>query len=169
MKRLFSALLLTVLCLNLVGGYVYFFFRAIHIKQEMRKLVRSLPDEQLSQFTFTPGAFEGAHVDNHELKVDGKMYDIARIHIDGNLVRVFALHDKAEDKLLGFLDTTLNRLQNDTTQPPGSIMQFTLLQYTPVHFEFQFSSPLVAEVALPNYSINAWSISLPVDSPPPQA
>lgn len=169
MRRLFSILILALLSVNLVGGYFYFFVRTVQIKKDMRAMLQALPDNQLDFLTLTVEEFNTARVDAHEIKVNGKMYDIARVQLEGDVVQVFCLHDKAEDNLLGFLGTVLNRIQNDTTRPPASIIQFTLLQYIPVQFEFTIFLPDVILVATTPYHSGYFSLERFVESPPPQA
>ncbi len=134
----------------------------------MREHIQTLPNDQLSQFSFSVEVFNRARVDDHELKIDGKMYDIVRVKTEGNQVHVFAMHDASEDSLLGFLDATLKRLEADATQPPGSIMYFTLLAYTPVQIDFQFSSPLISKIIFSEFTLDTPGITLPIDSPPPK-
>ncbi len=157
-----------LLAANVVGGYFYFTFRALQIKHEMRALLSTLPDDELEIITLSTAAFNRVKVDVHEIKVDGKMYDIARIESAGDTLHVYCVHDEAEDNLLAFLDSVLLRLQNDSTQPPASVFAFAVLQYLPAEFSFQFLPHQQGSPGLTPYLQKAFFVMLPIDAPPPR-
>lgn len=132
-------------------------------------MIQSLPDDQLTHLVLTADDFNKARVDDHEVKVDGRMYDVARIRVENDTIHVYAVHDQSEDSLLGFLDTALGRLQNDTAQLPGSLIHFSLLQYIPVDFKLTISAGQSENIRSSVYQVLYSSIERPVDSPPPQA
>ena len=165
---MFSVAFLSLIVLNVVGGYFYFWYRAVLIKQEMRLAIQTLPDEKLETLTLTVEEFQKSRIDDHEVKVDGKMYDVARITTDGEWVKIFCVQDKAEDNLLSFLDSFLNRMQNDQN-PPGVISSFSLLQFLHVEFNFQVSIHPVYSIAETPYQSNYYFIDRSVYSPPPRA
>lgn len=129
MKKIFSALFLSVLLLQVAGCYVYFIVRLSGIRSEMRQQLRHKPDEELTLLTLTEEEFRKAKVDDHEVKVDGKMYDIARIAFHDNRLLVYALHDEAEDNLLTLLAEMVNRTSHDKKPVPSQLLQLLTLQF----------------------------------------
>lgn len=96
----------------------------------MRARLRELPADQLELIKLSRTEFEEAKEDEHEIKVHGKMYDIARAEVQDSLVNVYCLHDAAEDNILAFLDKVLaSPLQDDHTV--ASMIQFFSLTYIP--------------------------------------
>ena len=101
----------------------------------MREQLKLLPVEKLEKILLSPEAFENARVDEHEIKIDGRMYDIARVQIHGDQVIVYALHDAREDSLLTFISFIIKEPINKKEMK--QIAPFLLLVYLPtevVHY-----------------------------------
>lgn len=131
MKRVTVILFLCLLLIQVGGCYIYFVGRLAAIRTEMREQLKYLPEEQLTRFQFTEAEFKKARVEDHEIKVDGKMYDIARIAEQGNSIIVLALHDEAEDNLLAFLTEMVSRSANDKKPIPIQVEQLLALSFLP--------------------------------------
>ncbi len=168
MKRLYAVLLVSLLFLNLVGLFLYFPIQLFQIRSEMQARLQNLPDDQLEILSLSENAYQKALVDEGEVKVNGKMYDIARIRISNNQVTLYAIHDEAEDNLLIFLDTVFKLLHQDKKLQLPQILQFISLSFLP--------SPL-AEAVIPEfaiivtrtaYQIADFSYICSIESPPPR-
>jgi hypothetical protein len=95
----------------------------------MREQLKHLPEEKLTRFQFTPEEFRKVQVEDHEIKVASKMYDIARVIKQGNSIVVFTLHDEAEDSLLAFLDEMASRSTDDKKPVPIQVEQLLTLNF----------------------------------------
>lgn len=135
MKRIFSILVLILFLTHFAGFYIYFVVQLKQVRQEMRSQLRNLPTEELELLTLTSEEFQIARVEEHEVKVDGKMYDIARVEKQDNTILVYCLHDAAEDNLLAFLNKILSLPLKDSHVPNG-ILHFYSLNYLPAHWSF---------------------------------
>ena len=153
--------------LNFVGIYVYFFIRVVSIKQEMRMALKALPEELLTKLILSPKEFERSRVDDHELKVEGRMYDIARIQLQDNRIIVFCLHDAAEDNLLSFLDAVSSRAHKDKHPIPSTIVQFLSLTFLVPNFTFD-ALTVDDDSAKTHHNESIKSLPLKVNSPPPR-
>lgn len=167
-RRPISILLLILLLANFAGPYVYFAFRALQIKREMRALLATLPQEELELIILTPKEFKQARVDDHEIKVHGNMFDVARVVEKESKLFVYGVYDEDEDNLLSFLNAIVNNLQNDSTQTPPSISLFSILQYLPVQFEYSFNPLPVKSSSLTFYNKSFVDFISTIDSPPPR-
>ncbi|HRG07008.1 MAG TPA: hypothetical protein PLJ08_00410 [Cyclobacteriaceae bacterium] len=134
MKRVAVIFFLSLLLVQVGGCYIYFVGRLAAIRAEMREQLKFLPEEQLTPFQFTPEEFLKARVEDHEIKVDGKMYDIARVTEQADRVVVLALHDEAEDNLLAFLSEMVSRSTNDKKPVPVEVEQLLTLSFLPESF-----------------------------------
>ena len=135
----------------------------------MRAVLATLPDEELELIILTPEEFKTARVEDHEIKVDRKMYDIARIEtVDENL-HVYCVHDEDEDNLLSFLDAVLNNIQQDKQPIPHSITQFTSLHYLPVSSNIYLNTSATEIDHCVVYTQPHYELHLPVIIPPPKA
>lgn len=167
-KKLFGITLLSLLLLQAAGGYVYFIARLTAIRVEMREQLKTLPDHQLTLLTFTKEEFRKAKVNDHEVKVNGEMHDIARIVLKGEKLLVYAIHDEAEDNLLSFLDEMVKRASNDKKPVPSQLIQLLTLQFISV----QTRLPQNTFVTIHHSSLYLTPLSsraTSIDSPPPRA
>jgi len=139
-KRIASILTLAILLVHLAGFYVYFVVRLGEVRMEMRKKLAELPDEKLQVVVIPREAFRASWLDELEMKWNGRMYDIARVEHDNDVVRVYGLHDEDEDGLLNFLAAVVESSQHDTQEAPGSLVQFFTLEYV-LHSELLPGQP----------------------------
>jgi hypothetical protein len=133
-KRVTVILFLSLLLIQVAGCYIYFVGRLVAIRTELREQLKHLPEAQLTRFQFTPEEFIKVRVEDHEIKVGGKMYDIARVTEQSDQVVVWALHDEAEDNLLAFLSEMVSRSTNDKKPVPIQVEQLLMLSFLPESF-----------------------------------
>lgn len=95
----------------------------------MRERLKLLPSEQLEKIFLSADEFKKCRVDEHEVKVAGRMYDIARLQIRGDSVIVYALHDAREDSVLTFIGFIINEPINKKEMK--QIKEFLSLVYLP--------------------------------------
>jgi len=95
----------------------------------MRDQLKLLPSEKLQKIHLTLEEFEKSRVDKHELKIEGRMYDIGRVQIHGDSIIVYALHDESEDSLLTFISFIINEPIHEKEMK--LIAQFLSLVYLP--------------------------------------
>lgn len=169
MKRLCTILLLTVFFLHFAGVYVYFVVKLSAIHREMKAQLQFLPEEQLEKIQLTRSEYESSKVDNHEVSLAGKMYDIARVEQRGDSVIVFAIHDEAEDNLLSFLDEVAVRSSRNTARAPSQVVQFTTLIFLmPLTTVLQNASAIIAPSAT-TYQFATITFVAEHETPPPKA
>lgn len=168
MKRAFTILLLTVFFLHFIGVYVYFVVKLSAIHREMKAQLQFLPEDQLERWQITRSEYESFKVDDHEISIAGKMYDIARVEQKGDSVIVFALHDEAEDNLLSFLDEVAVRSSKDTARAPSQVVQFTSLIFLmPMTAVLQKTS-LTVIPSVTAYQFTTITFKAEHESPPPK-
>jgi len=167
MKQAFSILVLCVLLAHVAGFYIYFFIQLNQIQKEMSAEVKKLPMEKLELIKLTSAEFEKAHVEDHEIKVNEKMYDIARIEKEGDFYFVYCLHDKAEDNLLTFLDKILNLPLKDK-KVPSQVLKFTSLTFILPSVGNMPQYETILLTSFTPYSEGTTLFVLSLDSPPPK-
>ena len=129
MKKVAALSLLLLMTVNLTGFYGYFIVRMKEIHEEARASLRSLPETALQRFEFSAADFRRSRVEDDEIRVNGRMYDIARMHSDGTTVTVWALHDEAEDNLFSFINKVMDNAAGDDQQAPAAFSHFLSLQF----------------------------------------
>jgi mRNA-degrading endonuclease YafQ of YafQ-DinJ toxin-antitoxin module len=167
-KKLFGITLLSLLLLQAAGCYVYFIARLTAIRVEMREQLKALPDHELTLLTFSHEEFRKAKENDHEVKVNGKMHDIARVVIKGDQLLVYAIHDKAEDNLLSFLDELVTRSSNDKKPVPIQLVQLLTLQF--ISTETRLPQNNFITIHHSSLYLSALSARATIiDSPPPRS
>jgi hypothetical protein len=136
MLRIVSFMLLLVFSLTFVGFYGYSIFRLVEIKAEMRAQLKLLPRNELKRISLTEHQYHRMKVGDDEIKVAGKMYDIASFELKKDSVILYALHDEAEDDLIAFLNTIIKRTTEDKKPFPESLLDLYSSLYLPVFFNF---------------------------------
>lgn len=134
----------------------------------MRALLATLPDEELELIILTPEEFKQARVEEHEIKVNSNMFDVARVVEKDSKLFVYGVYDEDEDNLLSFLNAVVNNLQNDSAQTPPSISLFSVLHYLPVQFDYNFTPLPGKSLALTFYNTFFVDFISTIDSPPPR-
>jgi hypothetical protein len=136
MKRLLVFILLLVFSLQFTGFYIYYAFRLTEIRREVRSQLKFLPEEKLERFVLTHDQFMTARHGDDELRLQGKMYDIARMESANDSLIIFALHDEAEDNLLSLLTTVVKRTNTDKKPLPLPLFSLLALVYLPATFSY---------------------------------
>lgn len=133
----------------------------------MRKALQERPDNELEKLILTQAEFEEAKVEEHEIKVHGKMYDIARVRAEGDKLKIFCLHDAKEDNLIAFLDELVTRPIDKTNSMATSAFQFlSLIFIVPAGYTSIFLVVLPIEIEI-YYLLNLTeSLSIPLSPPP---
>ncbi len=133
----------------------------------MRAQLKNKPDEELTLLTFSAEEFRKVSVDDHEVKVSGKMYDIARIVSREDHVLLYVVHDEAEDNLLVLLNEMVQRSAKDKKPVPSQLLQLLSLLFLPVDHEL-----LTPGIEIINHSTSYLfsqdSTSPTIDGPPPR-
>lgn len=167
MKKIIGITLLSLLLLQAAGCYVYFIARLTAIRAEMREQLKTLPDHELTLLTFTQEEFRKAVENDHEVKVNGKMHDIARIVLKGEKLLVYALHDEAEDNLLSFLHEMVKRSSNDKKPIPSQLVHLLTLQFISIESQLPQNSSVAINHS--SFYLSGQSSYTPIiDSPPPR-
>jgi Fic family protein len=121
--------MLVILLVNGTGFYIYYIIQLQSIKAEMRQALKRRPDHELEILTLTQRQFEDALVEEDEIRVAGKMYDIARIERSGDDLRIYCLHDEKEENLLALLQEIVSKPLKDRSSMPVAIMDFLALNF----------------------------------------
>ncbi len=129
-KRLASISLLIILVCNAGGFYLYFVVELGVIKKEMRAELKKLPDEKLLRLKLSNAFFGHAKVEEDEIRINGRMYDVARtVAAAGDSVFVYCLRDEREENVLAFLAEILGKPLKERKTFPETILRFISLNY----------------------------------------
>ena len=167
MKKLFAIAFVSLFLLHFAGVYTYFGVRLMAIRQEMKQLLKYTPDHQLELIRLTKSEYQKSLHEEDELELNGRMYDIARVEVKEGIYFVYALHDGAEDNLLGFLEEVVKRSSSDKKPVPAQLFQFFSLVFISPQAKFCFASER-AETISPVYPMMYSAFYLSMGTPPPR-
>ena len=140
-SRGFSILMLLVIGLHLAGFYGYLAVRLPQIRREMLTRLQETQPEHLQRIQLTEAAFRKSLVGDDEMKIDGKMYDIAYIERSAGSVIIFGLHDEKEGDLLEMISAILENSSNDKKPVPISLLSLnTLSAIVPLPLQVEFGT-----------------------------
>jgi hypothetical protein len=168
MKRWMALFLFLLLWVQVAGIYLFFVARLAQVHEESRDRLKEKPLEELERLELTETEYEEARVNDREVKLNGKMYDIGRMEREPGKVILYAEHDVAEDDLLAFVEAIWNNSQQDQKPVPSFVTHlFTSL--------YLLSNPItdvgrVGKEIIPfSLSVTYYpSLSLTKDTPPPR-
>lgn len=150
------------------GAYVYFAVRLVHIRQAMREKIAALPAEELEQVVLLKEDFARFRQDEHEVKVNGRMFDIAYMVECGNYLILYGVYDEAEDNLLAFIKAVLLRLHSDEEPMPSNLLSIVIQIYlAPQGVELMLPEPITFKAEIP-YLRNFLTVHLQKYTPPPR-
>ena len=129
MKRIASILILGVMLVNGAGFYMYYAVQLSSIRREMRAALKHTPDRQLQILKLTRSQFANARKDEHEVRFNGKMYDVVRVKPKDDVLWVYCIHDEKEDNLLTFIQEIVARPLTNAESVPHVIIQYLTLTY----------------------------------------
>lgn len=152
---------------HFIGFYAYFVVRQAQIRQEMREMIGSLPADQFEIFELEIEEYEKIKVNDHEVRIDGKMYDHSTPKIENGKIILYAKHDKAEDSLIGFINGVVNKAANDSKPVPSVLINFFSLHFIPVN-TLEMPQPPESTKIIDGFEVHLLSPHYPVVSPPPQ-
>lgn len=153
--------------MHLIGFYAYFIVRQNQIRQEMRESIGTIPNEEFETFVLSKEEYELVRVNDHEVKIDGRMYDHSAPKFENGKIILHAKHDKDEDNLISLLSEVVNSASKDKKPVPSQLFNF---------FGLTFVSPSLLVINIPSngielhdgFSVDLLSLDLPVESPPPR-
>jgi hypothetical protein len=132
MKRWMALFLFLLLWIQVAGIYLFFVARLAQVHEESRDRLKEKPLEELERLELTETEYEEARVNDREVKLNGKMYDIGRMQREPGKVILYAEHDVAEDDLLAFVEAIWNNLQQDQKPMPSFVTHmFTVIYLLP--------------------------------------
>ena len=168
MIRRAPVLLLFLVLVNIAGFYGYFLVRLHLIHEESRAALRFLPDSELERFVVSEQEFQSIRVNEREVEIDGKMYDVARKRAINGIVEFFARHDEAEDDLLTFIEEVITNSEKDGPAP-SVFSQFSTLHFLRSGFGWEptlFGAWITHETRFVLNNVDFWHTQT---TPPPRS
>ena len=138
-----------------------------YVQQEMTNKLNDC-ETAIEEITITLKANETFKNPGKEFIVDGKMYDVKSISVDGNKVHLLVIHDTEEESILSLINNLINN--TSSSKNPLSVQLDLLLSmiYLQELVDFDFTN---AENILPSFQLyikKSFSADTEILSPPPR-
>jgi len=168
MKRIPAIILFAILLANAAGFYVYYIIELQHIHQQMRAMLRTLPDEKLARLVLSIHAYESSLVEDDEIKYKGRMFDVARTQYVTDSVIVFGVFDEKEDNLLALANDILNKPFDQHSHVTHSVVHFISLDFLPGQQvdDASYEGKVIEHAS--SYFLSTLAFSLHHEAPPPR-
>ena len=165
MKKPFIFTVVIVFCVHLCGYYSYYFFKTVQLHCDR---FERLENKSAEKFRLTKDQFSQALVDDEEIELHGKMFDIIKTVTLDDSVEVYAYRDNEEEQLINFITSVVSFDDQSRGQAPHQVLQFFDLTFLASTFSFNAIEP-IRQSELSNFlSIPYHKILAGVIKPPPR-
>jgi hypothetical protein len=168
-KKAFAIAILLIMLMQGIGFYVFYAVQGKLVKIEMRKALKNIPVNKLSVLKLSAKEYQDSRVDEHEVKVNDRMYDIVKLEVHADTVLVYCVHDTKEDKLLALATEIAGKPIRDKHHMLGQIVQFISLAFIPSSFTYTASCVFYKNCVTSLYFFSVQSYLSTVTSPPPRS
>jgi len=163
-KRTRAILLLLLISVGTTGAYFFFAIAAFTVRYEAK---HRLGSEQLEILRLSIHEYLAARLDERELRINGRMYDVARVSHREDSVFVSCVHDRAEERLLSFVTVLFEDDPSPVQGIPDGLLQLLTAAYLvpSQHVGLRVVASEPAPLTIYHFSIR--DFKLQYDSPPP--
>ena len=168
MKKFSAIFLFVILLVNTAGFYVYYIVELQKIHRAMRAKIRNLPDEQLTRIALSSTEYEQSFVEADEIKVKGKMFDVAGVRHMGDSVIVLGAYDEKEDDLIALAKEIISKPFDQDSDATKCALEFISLDLLPGALLYTVANDGKEITHSSNYFSQVPSSTLQNITPPPR-
>ena len=168
--KISSLLLCGLLIYNSLGYFLVLSVMRLAVRQQKWAQLRTIPDNQLSTFVFATNKPDSRLkiVNDHEIIVDGKLYDIVRKTVDGNQTKYCCKYDREEEALIAKTRLFNSQAQQMPLQNTARLIIDKIIKTGIITEESSAITPISISF-YSNYPKNCYSgPEIQILSPPPQ-
>jgi hypothetical protein len=167
MSRTSAIFIAFIFSLQLCGSYCYYFFRNVQLHVNVLQRLEQTTCPEI--ITMAARDFHEKLVDEEEIRIGNKMFDVISVVTKGDSVTVTFVRDVEEEILIEFLNELVSgsSRQNDD-QLPGHVVRIFELTFLPTRFSY------AAEVRSAFSDFRVKNLQCPLDpnfsfdTPPPR-
>jgi hypothetical protein len=168
MKRYAAAICFVLMLVNGTVYYLYFSIQQIAIKTEKNRQLKITPISKLDKLEISLQQFEEAKVEENEIRVGGRMFDVAKvIQANDDQLILYGMFDNDEDDLLAFLEC-LTADDKQGCAPAFVLSSMHLFFELPLSEVYKSKNLFQVTVARTLYYYLQTNVTLKTESPPPR-
>lgn len=165
MKKIIAIFLLAVLLFSNLGGLLLFKIQQQINYQCIKNELRNT--RARTTLTLSLADYKKSKVDKHEIKVEGKMYDVQQIVVANGSVIVYCIADEKEDYLIASFQK-LEQNKSGKTTACTSLFKLLSLVYLQVKQNETAPAFINLNVLFFSFSNDFQPAVLSIESPPPK-
>jgi hypothetical protein len=139
----------------------------VNVQLEAFKTLKK-PETHLEKLTLTIDEYRQSRIDEHEVKVNGKMYDVKEKIFHKNHVVLLAFHDVKEENVISVIGNCFSGSRSSNKQIPAHVLKLLVSVYTLPGFAVSFLELKVSELLTGCPDGSYHSFSSDTASPPPE-
>jgi hypothetical protein len=155
-----------MLLLQSGGVFVFYGLKQYYVKQEMRERIVSTK-MGMQKITLSVSEFQTCKINETEISMNGKMYDVKSVSISGNKVSLEVFNDMEEDEIIEKINLSINNSKQNKNQP-DQIVQLLTSVYLHPSFQLSFTNKGFHEITFRTDIDLIHSRELEISSPPPR-
>jgi hypothetical protein len=159
--------LLFILLLQAGGMLFIYTIEQRIVREEMVELLES-DEGDFENLTLTLDEYKSSLVDEKEISIDGKMYDIKSVEYSGSHVKLIVVNDSKEEGILKGINNLTGRSNKQKDRVPGPLHQLRSLNYLAAEPEHSFYIPSQRIQTFFILSQHAISNGFDIATPPPE-
>jgi len=140
-------------------------FLQLHNYQRIEAILEN-SSTRFEKLILTKDQFQNSLVDDKELFVNGKMYDIKETRFIKDTVEIIAYHDAKEDGLISIIENFFDR-ENSGNDFSVKVLKLLVTVYTFSSIQVEFTQPFISGNFFMTDSGNYISFAGETISPPP--
>lgn len=167
MKKATTILLLIVLLMQAGGMLIVYKLQRTAHQNQMQELTLA-GNASTEKLTLSLQDYNHSTFNQHEICLNGKMYDIVSCNVIGDKVELIAVRDTKEESMLDELNEFVEQLNHAGSKLPKFLKQQLPLFYIPI-FETGISPiAFINQLHFNPFKSIPLSVTLEVCAPPPQ-
>ena len=132
--------MLILLILQFGGILIVFNIKQVIVQHQMKEKMEN-ESSKFENLTLTTNQYKKCRINSKEIYFNGKMYDIKSIAFVGDSVKIMAIDDIEEKKIMDIIKMLSNKANDQNKNLPSQIQYITLLQYISPNSELEFLAP----------------------------
>jgi len=167
LKKASYIILLTILLLQ--AGGLLFLFQIQQVRVQKAALLQLDSNSgNTEKLALSPSEFYSARINDHELRLNGKLYDFKSVSYSDGQVILDVFHDASEENIINWIEALASAKGNQQGELPAHLVKLLTTTYLGTNSESVLFFQPVLEFPFFQFEEQALSFSREQDSPPPK-
>ncbi|MDZ4757184.1 MAG: hypothetical protein SGJ10_03465 [Bacteroidota bacterium] len=138
-----------------------------YVQYDMHEKLKN-DETAFEKFTLSRNDFEKGKINDDEIKINDRLYDIKSVNMIGDKVEFLAFNDTDEEAVLAKIKNIVNANSEQNTELPNQLIKLLSLIYLPANYCHHPVFAGLQQNFFHNYSETIISHTSEICSPPPE-